>query len=712
MPAKRANPFAITENFQEVLDDPGAYFKHPGGISITLSDIYVYPDLRKVEDGDEKHRNFVSARKLLSPEVTADGVLLEGEEKAGCTSLLYQLYLEYHSRGFVPLLLRAKNLRKTTDAEIDAEIRRAVEGQYGAGSVEKFEQLPRIKKLLLLDDFDECPIKATNAKTGLLDALRKRFGHFVTTVNDLFEVRELLNGDIPRDLLTLEHYRIQPLGYALRAKLIERWFSLGTDGTQDQGTLIARCDQAERQINAVMGSPAVPSLPIYLLTLLQTIDAGRTGDFKESALGYYYQYLLTEAFQASGVPPKKLTELFHYSNHLAWEYHVKNKDGMSELELRDFNSRFSKQWHTVDFESRIKTLVNAKVLWQVGDDYVFRYPYIYYYLKGQFLSESLSDIDIRAYISHCCAHLYVRDYANTVLFLAHHTTDDFVLQEIAKALHMSFRTSQPIRLDGDTEVVSRLIESAPALTYSGGTPEKHRLEKNEIQDQLDDGSDGLADSEEDASTLSLIAQITMLFKTTEILGQVLKNQYSKITRARKADLLEELFNGPLRAIRNFYEHLEAEPDALVAEIESAIDRKGVIADKEARNNLARKIAASLVQLISFGFIMRTAQSASADSLLEDVREVVSRNKTLAFELIELGILLDSPKSFPRQKLLKLQRASSKEPVAIRLLHMMILNRLYMFKTSEKDIQWLASEFDLDISAQHNIAYSGSNVRRL
>ena len=45
--------------------------------------------------------------------------------------------------------------------------------------------------------------------------------------------------------------------------------------------------------------------------------------------------------------------------------------------------------------------------------------------------------------------------------------------------------------------------------------------------------------------LSLIAQMTMLFKTTEILGQVLKNQYSKIQRIRKSALLEDLFNRAL-----------------------------------------------------------------------------------------------------------------------------------------------------------------------
>src|SRR5690606_20373584 len=113
---------------------------------------------------------------------------------------------------------------------------------------------------------------------------------------------------------------------------------------------------------------------------------------------------------------------------------------------------------------------------------------------------------------------------NTVLFLAHHSSDDFVLKSIADALHNLFKGSDPVKFDGDTKAIDKLIENAPKLTYSGGKPQEHRVRRNQLQDEFDDGHDGLLDSEEETEELSLIAQMTMLFKTTEILGQVLKNQ--------------------------------------------------------------------------------------------------------------------------------------------------------------------------------------------
>ena len=711
LPAKRTNPFAISTEFQDILEDPGAFFRHPGRTNIGLSDIYIYPDLKKQGDGEDRRRIFISSSRLLAPEVTADGAVIEGEEKAGSTSLLYQLFRQYHERGFVPVLIKGRDLRRVADADVDALIRRCISEQYANQPSAKFEQLPKTQKVLLLDDFDDSPMKAAHARAGLLAVLRKRFGHFVITVSDMFEMRELVDGDTSRALIGLTHYKLQPFGHVLRGQLISRWLSLGADGSDDDATLIAQRDQAEKLMNAVMQKGIIPAIPLYLLTLLQSIEAGRSGDFKESALGYYYQYLLTEAFQECGVKTDKLTEMFQYSTHLAWEFHRRGNRELSEGELIDFNHRFSKEWHTVDFPSRRDVLVKARVLRRVGEDYAFRYPYIYYYLKGWYLSENLSDLDNRAYISHCCDCLYVRDYANTVLFLAHHTNDDFVLNSIAESLHGLFRSRSPVAFNGDTTEVGRLIGDAPKLTYSGEPPISHRDKRNALEDELDHGDDGLAEREEESDDLSLIAQMTMLFKTTEILGQVLKNQYSKIQRKRKADLLEDLFNGPLRAIRDFYDFFERNPEALVDEVDAALHRRGKSKNAEERRAIARKVVAQIVQVITCGFLIRASQSVGSDSLLEDVRDLVRRNGTPAFRMIEIGVLLDSPKPIPRAKLKQLYKDVEKDAIAARVIQILVLNRLYMFKTSEKDMQWIHEELDIALGIQHGITYQ-ENRRRL
>jgi hypothetical protein len=349
-------------------------------------------------------------------------------------------------------------------------------------------------------------------------------------------------------------------------------------------------------------------------------------------------------------------------------------------------------------------LLNSKVLSKAGDEYSFRYPYIYFYLKGLYLSKNLTNLDIRSMISHWCKHLYVRDYANTILFLAHHTNDEFLLNSISNSLNDLFSDRKPITFEGDTAGIKSLIEGAHELQYIGGQPEEHRNRNNEIQDRDRDDNDGLMQEEEVSTSLSLVAKMTMLFKTIEILGQILKDQYAQIERPIKKELINELFSGPLRAIADFYDYVGKNPDALITEIEESIKRKNLGHDETQRRLSAQKVAAHIMQLITCGFLMRAANSVSSENLSQDVYAVVCK-KEISFRLIELAILLDSPKSIPRQKLEDLYRDQKKDLIVGQVINMMVLRRLYMFHTSESDMQWLHNTLEIDINRQHSINYN-------
>lgn len=706
------NGFHIKPEYQDVLDDPGAFLKHPSQSKVSLGDIYVFPDLKKTKENENKINKNISSIKLLDIDFIKNSVLIEGEEKSGKTSLLYQMYVKLFEKGFIPLLINGRDLKSSETNLIDSTINKAIEKQYGLEKNILFNQTSRNKKILLIDDFDDSKIKSKPSQLNLLKELRKKFLCIVATVGPMFEIREMFDSEQSSTIDELDHYKIQSFGHVLRERLINKWISIGDTDFIDQSTCIGRCDEAEKLINSVMQKSIIPTTPLYLLTLLQSIDAGRSGDFKDSALGHYYHYLLSQSFQNADVQANKLTELFQYSAHLAWEFHIKGKQELNEFELRDFNNRFSKEWHTVEYAERIGTLLNSRVLFKYGEEYSFKYPYIFYYLKGQYVSENLEHEEIKKYIAHCCNHLYVREHANTVLMLAHHTNDDFLLSSISQAMKSLFCEHKPIQLNGDTSLISNLLENASKLKFSCGDPIKNRTKRHELEDRLDNGHDGLADEEERSDKLSSIAQMTMLFKTTEILGQILKNQYAKIQRYKKSVLLEELFNGPLRAIREFYSVFENKPDHIISEIESVLIKKGHSLSVEERKNIARRVAADIIQVISYAFVFRTSQSVNSESLLEDIHNLVMEKPSISFKLIEMGILLDSPKPLPRQQLKELYDQVSTNMIASKIIQLMIFNRLYMFKTSERDMQWISQGIGIDIGLQHTITYQHKRQRLL
>jgi hypothetical protein len=708
LPRKHKGVFEISTEFAEQLDDPGPYFAGREGRPIALEDFYTYPTIRKLMPGGE-HGSTLDSASLLKPKSTANGVVLEGDEKSGRTSLLYRLYRAYHAKNFVPVFVRGREFSKATDDRITDVVSKAIKVQYGGSSVDSYAQLPKNRKILLVDDFDEVRLNA-ELRCSLVRIFKEHFDHIVLSVGQSFETRKLVDDVHAKSIAVLDHYVLEEFGYLLRGKLIEKWLLAVHGSDAEEADILARRDRVERLTNMAMIRTIVPAVPIYLLTLLQSIEAGRSGEFRESALGHYYQYLLTQALTNAGVRPDKLTELFQYCSHLAWFFHSQRAEELGDRELRRFNQEFSEGWHTVDFGPMLEILMTARILKDRGGQYSFRYPYIYYHLKGHYLSKNIARPEIVEYVRKCCRHLYVRENANTVLFLAHHTNEENVLGAIFSALKTLFEASAPVSLEGDTSGISSLIQEAPKLIYSATTPEKTREMRAELQDATSARGDGLAETEEPSSSLSLPAQVSMLFKTIEILGQILKNQYATIPRSRKVEVITELFNGPMRALTDFFTYVRNNPAAFVLTIEVALEKMGV--DEKRHKAMAKKITAALVQGVGLAFIAKTAEAVKSENLIEDIETVVERNKSIAFRLIEICVELDSPKALPRKKLLKLWSDAKPDMMASRILEMIIFHRLYMFRTSERDMQWLSNQFGMDLGSQHRISYQPQLSRKL
>lgn len=712
LPKKSRNRFQLTDSFAQILSDPGGVFQSKGS-PLTLADLYVPPDMQETV-GRAEHKRIMSTSLLEDVSRLNGGVLLTGEEKVGATSLLFMLFQAFHSRGLVPVYIRGADIKGSSEKDIDGTVRKAVVDQYGALCVERFDQIPAEQKVLLLDDFDDGPVKASIQRARLLTLVAARFPRFVVTANEVFDFESVRPhaADVLKDL---NDYQVLPMGYSRRSRLVKRWFQrTASDGTMDEDTMLAKCDQAERLLDAILARNIVPSLPLYLLTLLQSIDAGSSSGFEESGLGEYYDFLVKEGLRAAGVQKQHWGSMIEYCSHLAWQLHATEHKEITIGDLRVFNDRFSREQHRVDFDTRLSDLLRARVLAQ-QDQYVrFRYHYIYYFLKGRFLASQLADLATQAYIRECCAHLYVRENANTILFLAHHAfKDPMFLDCVVQAATTPFKSSSPIQFIGsDTARLAEFIRDLPKLAYNGEDPQKMRDKENQTKDAIDNGNDGLADDRKDGNELDFVSELIALFKTIEILGQILKNQIASVPRAKRVELLNLLMQGPLRALAAYFDMFMADRDVAEREIAAMLERRHAISDAKARQELAKRLLAYFLQLVSYGFIAKTVSSVSSDALQEDVEVAAKTLNSPAARLIALGVRLDSPGKLPRQELSKAIKDTKGDFMAARVLQFLTLRRLYMFRTTIQDQQWLASQEVLDIKTQQAVDFRTRRTKLL
>jgi hypothetical protein len=693
--------------FLEKIEDCGAYFRNSNTSNMRLSDIFVYPELKiKGKDEAGAKSDYISSENLRNPRDYARGVILSGDDNCGSSSLLYSLMVEYLNLGYMPVFLKGSDLKKSTSENINHQIKKALRSQYRQdNAVEVFEQKEKCKKIILIDDFNETKIKSSKAREMIFSYLFDISEKVLITVDKFFEVGELMAKSRSSTFSTFDHYELEQFGYRKRTELINKWYTLGQIDSETESEVVAKCTIAERLMDTVMDKSIVTPHPIFLLTFLQSIEAGQSSQLLDSALGDYYKFLLTQSYLEVGVGKELIGQEFDYAMHLARFFDSKDTVAISRSEFVNFNEEFSRTWQEVDFSKKERLLLKTKVLTRNGDYYEFRYSYNYYYLIGRYMAKYILDDDVQSDISKYIEHLYVKKYANTILFLAHHASSDNVLYLLKKAADDLFIEHSIADFNDEDSIICELIRHAPHFEYSEKDPVQSRKLLSEHRDRAEDSSEFEREEEFDsADNIDGMSKLTMLFKTIEILGEVLKSNPTSFERFKKVEVLKSMFNAPLRALQDFYGFLEDNPNTLIEAIENDISKKSKDINESDRAVFARLVVSKIIQAVSASFIIRTAQVANSEGLSADIPSAIEGSQALSMELIDIAISLDNYKSLDRNKISKFHGEHKKNMLASKILNILLINRLHLYKTSERDMQWLQSALGYDLDAQHKLGY--------
>lgn len=702
-----ADSWVVRKEFDRELSDLGITLRVGGKSDVSLEDVFVFPDLEAASDDGEDASATIHGDTLISGEANADGFVLEGDDRSGRTTLLKHFFRRYYEAGFVPLLLSAEKISRATEGEIEAFLSQSVRTQYEK-SLAQFLQLPLSKRVLLVDDFDEVPIRSEKARRQLLCRLRARCGVFVLSVSDVFEASQLVDQDDGQVYEKLPKYRILPFGRLGRAKLIGKWVTIDSDEFLSEEERIHRIDEATKYVDLVVRWNVVPRYPIYLLTLLQAQKAGSPESFKDSGLGYYYQYLISDSMLAAGIQKEHLTDIDQYCSQLAWWVKGLGRTYISLDELRAFNEEFSEKWVALEFSVVREQLLASRLLSRSGDVIEFRYSYIYYFFVAKYLAENFDEPDVQVFVAQAANELYVRSNANVLVFLTHFANRASVVEAIAETLKAQFKGLPVAQFALRNESVEAMLRQLPAVVYEGGKPEANREDEARHRDGIDEG-DGLTETPEEAETLSLSARLTIVFKTVEILGQILKTQSSRIPRVRREEIIQEMLDGPLRALEVFYESLRENPESVVAEFELRLAEEKGDQTPESRRALAQRVVGSLVLGITFGFIRKVAEAVGSDAIADDLRVVVQKSGDLGHMLVRLAAVLDGQRGLPRVDIEKVRKEGAGSLIVDRVVQVLVVYHMYMFRTSYPDIRWAHEVLGIPDRVKLRTMLTGSSI---
>lgn len=707
----------VSYDYYSNLLDIGVHYIHPDKDTIDLNDVFVYPNLKILSEDNRFDMKKISSSVILKNENKK--MLLIGDEYCGKSTLLRKLFIDAIENNQIPLFIEGSSIRNG-NIEYDKIISRNVTKQYDNLSGVDFINLQN-EKVLLLDGFEY--IKGD--RKSISSFLAKSFNIFekiIITVSDTYDFSgsELL-GDSYFDN-EFYKYEILKLGHRLRYELVNKWNQLKEECNQDNGVLIFKNNNAVKTITKVIGRNYVPSTPFFLLTLLQSMENGNALEVSANTYGYYYEYLITQSLGNASVKKDELDELFNYVKILANHFFTNNLKDDSKDSLWSFNRNFCDVYGVrIDFESRFKLLITAKILEKKeGDYYKFKYPYVYYFFIAKHLSDTIRTKETIDIIDRLVSTLGRRKSMSILMFLTHHSRDESILDKVVLQAQSLFSESTPYRLDVDTEFVNNIINKLPIAPVTFERQNLLELRK-QIETQKDNIEDGHAqdydsilnredkednrdeschpgnvgqDQIEINETNNYLKDMNLTFKSLEILGQLSRNYYGSLTVIQKKKLLEEAIKAPLRSLDYFFALIEQNAESSFDMIEMKIlEKLQAKVDSNTENGMremARKLMFEMIFGLCFFFITKISASIGSTNLQQVIDDVCDDLGSNAGKLIKLATMLELGNSVSIEQLRRSLNDFEKNHLSDRLTKSIILNYLYMFERSDKDAQQICS----------------------
>ncbi|SEU23894.1 hypothetical protein SAMN05443580_1443 [Variovorax sp. OV084] len=474
---------------------------------------------------------------------------------------------------------------------------------------------------------------------------------------------------------------------------------------------------ANQIISNIVGKGLVPKSPIYVLILLQGLEAGHQGELENSALGHYYQYLILHSLLPV-VRQEAVHEVLNYCQQLAW-FLNQTKPRIDEKAYRLFHAQYEEKFDlAVPLEARKRLLVGAKILTEAEGELAFRYPYSYYYFLGTYLADNLRDEEVGKRVVTYAENLHVREYGNTILFLAHHSNDDFVMELMERALGQSFAEYPEYSFEKDTKILEALakeVKQEAVMLPPGDTKEKkftiieEDLNFSEGLAQISDGKLREERSQEEIAVLELVSEINGLFKGIEILGMILKARFGSLTSQKKQRLLTALVNGGLRGMRGLFETFASSPQQLLIEIEEVLTNQTPSRDRiEA---LAKQRVFSFMSYLAYNFVRRMGSSVSSKNLIPAITRLQTETDSGANRLVRLAALLELRGKMPMSEVINLAKEFDDLPFAFSVLARLAMRRVQLHETSDIEKQQLFAELKVGVATQRGLDFKTKNSKQ-
>lgn len=672
----------VHEDFLKFTRDTDIVFQHRNVEKIYLDQIFTYPDLKNLEETDEKRSGILHSSKWRTFE---NQILIFGAEQSGKTGLCKTILTEAINEGINPIYLNGSQI---ASSDFDKTIDKANKSLY--------KNPKGSKSLLVIDDFESIRTNRKAANTFLHKA-KSQFTRIFIFSNEGLQ----LNLPEYPELNSFKKFELLPFSRSKRNELIKKWICLGNEDQITAHALIENLDSLNLHIESLIQNSILPSTPIFLLSLIQTFENFSPQRLELSSYGHCYQYLLYQSFERAGVRQREVDSYTNFLTELAgWMYSNEHKS--CEMFLLDkFTNEYNKNFISIDLTETLDKLTICSILQKTSSEYSFKHRYLYYFFASKHLAESFSkDTNTKIEIQKLIQGLHRTESANLLIFITHHSKDPWVIDEIILQLMELFSENTEATLKRESlSFIKDIFDEVPSLVLEARDYEEEREQHAKRNDNPT--SQPEEDKGEEYEQVEFLADINRVMKGIEIVGQILRNRFGSLKKETMITMVEESFNVSMRLL-DFYLRTSEEVKELVIDVIKAEFSKNPNFEMHEAEKKARQTFRWLIYGGIFGIIKKTSSALGAKEAREIYKSACDRIDTPAVQLVDLSIELQCNKSIRMDRIESLLDRFSQNPLTKLILKQLVINHVYFHPIDYKDKQRIAEKLDIPIAKQRMI----------
>lgn len=677
--------FEIKLDFQQKLNSIKIPLIFENGLKPTLSEIYVFPDLEPISTKSKSFNDFVDSENLINLK-QFKLCFLEGDNQCGKTALLNMLYLSLYKKKFYPLLLDGSDVCKP---DIESILEKAFGNQYNDKTYEAYCQYENNSKVLLIDNIQDCHLNK-KILNEVIVKLQNRFSKIIFSSS-------LLNGIISSidSEEVVVNYKIIPLGHLKRNRLIDNYHRINNkyDFCIQEQSLLDKVKYSFDQVQSVLGNKLMPSHPVFILTIIQTLQEAKPMDLGQTSYGYCYQSLITNALLQSAKVGGDLDTYMNFLTEFAFSLYETGNDSFSEIEFKDFYSIYSNKYIVPPFEEIKLKLLKSSILIVDESYFKFTYEYINYYLAARKISQLNNCEYGKDIIKKLCRNLHDKKQANILVFVAHHSKSECLIEEATLSSMTPFEGHNPVTLEKDDPyfnlIQSIIKDFCNDVIDESRKPSEERkiaLEKRDRLDRLVDAEEN-NDDDSDIMQSEEIKALHQAIRALEIVGQIVKNGKGSIDKIQLAQMIEELYYTGFRLVSYFGDLSNDARDITIKHILKNIE------EGEAKTKIVEKVN-GYFQARALDFCLNVFSKVIYSVGCKDLRpiydEVSKKINSPASKLVTFGIKLYYSK-LSTEELKRLTDDFKSNPVAFEILKSNVKYYVYNNQIEFKDRQIIESQ---------------------